>query len=248
MNRNEVACEQYLAALSRHARPRGGFDEVSEARIIDGKLMINTVQCIPACRLRPPRGSLPGEWQKSRDGACCHTRSPSVRGDIETLSTFQAELARVLECKAAHGFDDWCNVCNRLIQCSYCDTEYAITSRAPDGFFDCGRWIRVTTWKDVGQCHSRFDNVWERHAGRLRHQALFAPGSIHDAWERSKHQALVVEKLTGRTRGRFDYFSAFKTALGSSQIVPVSLRRLSLSSWSSSSSASSRDDHAFKID
>lgn len=97
-------------------------------------------------------------------------------------------LKRMLGCSMIHEATKPCVLCNSMIECSRCTTEFVISVLKCDwSLYD--RAVYITVWKDLGSCETPFDTSWRTHCWRFQRSlpressVQFEPGSIRNAFE-----------------------------------------------------------------
>ena len=102
-------------------------------------------------------------------------------------------LEKMLGCDMKHEPTKPCVLCNSIIACSSCATEFVISILKCDWSF-YRRAVYITAWKDLGSCETPFDKswrtqCWENHykykplSPPPRESVHFEPGSIRHAYE-----------------------------------------------------------------
>lgn len=100
---------------------------------------------------------------------------------------------KMLACNMKHETTKPCLLCNSIIECSSCTTEFVIFILKCEWSF-YKRAIYITAWKDLGSCETPFDNSWRTQCYKLytdpdtrdslpRDPVHFEPGSIRNAYE-----------------------------------------------------------------
>lgn len=100
---------------------------------------------------------------------------------------------KMLECRTKHDTTKPCLLCNSMIQCPWCTTEFVMSVIRCDWSLYRSA-LYITAWKDLGPCETPFDNSWRTQSRRKdksldisepphREPVHFEPGSIRNAYE-----------------------------------------------------------------
>ena len=109
---------------------------------------------------------------------------------VDRNNNLKRTLQRMLGCSILHETTEPCVLCNSIIECSWCATEFVMSVLKCDWpLYD--RALYITAWKDFSACDSPFDPSWRTHCRltrRLpsslpREPVRFEPGSIRKAYE-----------------------------------------------------------------
>ena len=113
---------------------------------------------------------------------------------LDRDENLERTLQRMLGCSMIHETTKPCVLCNSIIECSWCATEFVISIIKCDwSLYE--RVLYITAWKDLGSCDTPFDPSWRAHWWRTHRKpesitslhrtrsVHFEPGSIRKAFE-----------------------------------------------------------------
>lgn len=110
-------------------------------------------------------------------------------------SNLNNTIKKILRCNMNHDATKPCPLCNSVIECSSCRTEFVI-SMLKCNWSHYNRAIYITAWKDLGSCQTPLDHSWRSQCRRtfdrnfeavksppLGQPVYFEPGTIRKTYE-----------------------------------------------------------------